>query len=72
MEDFDDGEWEYSPEPRPVWGCKHCDFTMPYTCDRDEDDPEADYLEMMFAKHEEPHPVDTMTLPLTFEGDHHG
>ena len=41
MEMFDDGEWTYSPEPRPVWGCKHCDFTMPYSGG---DDPEGEYL----------------------------
>ncbi len=58
MEDFDDGEWEYSPEPRPVWGCKHCDFTMPYD---GEEDPEATYLGTL-AKNEVP--ADTMTLPL--------
>ena len=39
LEDFDDGEWEYSPEPRPVWACKHCDFVMPY----ETDDPNEDF-----------------------------
>lgn len=41
MPDFDDGPWEHSPEPRPVWGCKHCDFTMVMT--DPEEDPEEVY-----------------------------
>lgn len=46
MHDFDDGEWEHSPEPRPIWGCKHCDFTMPM----DPDDIEGERVEQLYAK----------------------
>lgn len=28
----------------PVWGCKHCDFTMPYTGG---DTPENDYIDSL-------------------------
>jgi len=29
MSGFDAGEWDHSPEPRPIWVCKHCSFSMP-------------------------------------------
>ena len=45
MHDFDDGDWEHSPEPRPVWGCKHCEFTMPM----DPDDIEGERVEELYA-----------------------
>lgn len=46
MQDFDDGPWQYSPEPRPVWACKHCDFTMLM----DGDDIEGERVEELYAK----------------------
>lgn len=47
MPGFDDGDWEHSPEPRPVWGCKHCDFTMPM----DPDDTDGELVEQLYAVH---------------------
>lgn len=41
MESFDDGEWEHSPEPRPVWACKHCEYKMPMSDPLE--DPERAY-----------------------------
>jgi len=40
MEDSDGEEWEYSPDPRPIWACKHCDFVMPMD---DMEDPDGQY-----------------------------
>jgi hypothetical protein len=57
MEDFDDGEWEHSPEPRPVWSCKHCDLAVPYESDDPEDDW-ANYQAAMIGRHTPPHPVE--------------
>ncbi len=47
MPDFDDGDWEHSPEPRPIWACKHCDFTMPM----DGSDTEGLHVERLYAAH---------------------
>lgn len=59
IEGFDEEAWEYSPDPRPVWTCKHCEFAMPYCMDGfDSDDPQAMYEVMMRAKHTPPHATD--------------
>ena len=54
MEDMDeDAEWEHSPEPIPAWGCKHCDFTMPYCMDGfDSEEPDEMFAYLMLAKHD--------------------
>lgn len=74
IEDFDDEHWEYSPEQRPVWGCKHCDFAMPYCMDGfDSDDPEGMYTAAMMAKHTPPHATDPsgcLGTPSLFSDDH--
>lgn len=46
MPDFDAGEWEHSPEPRPIWACKHCSFTMPM----DGYDVEGTRVEDLYAR----------------------
>ncbi len=72
MEDFDeDAEWEHSPEPMPVWACKHCEFTMPYCLDGfDSEEPDEMFAYLKLAEHDPAR--DEQTLPLFSDEVPHG